>query len=206
MLKKAVVTVVVLSTFLLASAFAANNCFTLKSIGSFTRLHGPFPNPDLFGDGSNINHDVAYFEQLNLHIDGTAEWFYTGGPDLVMNAGGPTPASGSWKCRADGMLVVTLVRADYLPSDDSLTGHSWNGLNPVVSTFRPDLLLQDHLRSTWLFSITDGNTLTLVQRRGRLYTGLQDPTDPAGGTLLPLHTDSSVYKRLVASDADLLLP
>jgi hypothetical protein len=205
MLKKAAMTVA-LSALMLAPAFAANNCFTLKAIGSFTRLIGPFPNPDLFGGGSNINHDVAFVEQLNLHIDGTAEDFFTGGPDLVMNFGTSTPGAGSWKCRADGMLVVTLLHADYGPSDDSLTGHSWNGSDPGVASFRPDLLLADHVRLTLLFSIADGNTLTLVKRRQRIYTGLQDPMDPTGGTLGPLRTDVRVYKRVVASDADLLLP
>jgi hypothetical protein len=206
MLKKAAMTVVVLSTLMLAPAFAVNNCFTLKAIGSFTRLIGPSPNPDLFGDGSNINHDVAFVEQLNLHIDGAAESFYTGTPDLMTNSGTGTPAIGSWKCRPDGMLVVTLLHADYAPSDDSLTGHSWNGSDPGVASFRPDLLLADHVRLTLLFSIADGNTLTLVKRRQRIYTGLQDPMDPTGGTLGPLRTDVRVYKRVVASDADLLLP
>ncbi len=50
------------------------------------------------------------------------------------------------------------------------------------------------------------NTLTRVRARNRGYPPNQDPTDPAGGTLGPINSTTLVYKRLAASDADLLLP
>jgi hypothetical protein len=70
-----------------------------------------------------------------------------------------------------------------------------------------DLVVGNHIRQTFLFSVTDANTLTLTQRRSRVYDPTQDPTNPTGGVLFPLHTGVlAVYKRLVASDADLLAP
>jgi hypothetical protein len=59
--------------------------------------------------------------------------------------------------------------------------------------------------SVGAFSVTDANTLTLTQSRARVYDPTQDPTDPTGGSLEPLSTNLNVvYKRVVASDADLL--
>ena len=75
--------------------------------------------------------------------------------------------------------------------------------NPNVPT---DLILLFNVRTTRLFSVTDDNTLTRTQSRSRRYTPTQDPTDPTAGTLRPLNTTAVSYKRLLASDADLLAP
>ena len=102
-----------------------------------------------------------------------------------------------------------MLLANAGPTPDSLTGHptaAANGFDPEVATFRPDLFLGAHIRRTWLISITDGNTLTVVKRRNRVYNMTQDPTDPNGGGLTVVRTDSLVYKKVKASDADLLLP
>ena len=120
-----------------------------------------------------------------------------------MLSGGMTSSRiGSWTCRADGQLVVTLIWALYLPTTDAVN-------HPTVVPNPPppvDLLLSRHARTTFLFSVTDANTLTRTQARQRLYDATQDPTDPTGGVLKPLDTTVFVYKRLVASDADLLAP
>ena len=208
MLKKATMALVTVLAFMVAPAFAAP-CQSGLFVGSYVLVIGPTLNPDLFGDGSNVNFDRTYIFQLNLHGDGTAEQVQTGAPDLLINLGTSTPEFGSWQCRSDGMLVLTLLLANAGPTPDSLTGHptlASNGFDPGVATFRPDLFLGAHVRRTWLISITDVNTLTVVERRNRTYSMTQDPTDPNGGTLHPLRTDVLVYKRLVASDADLLLP
>jgi hypothetical protein len=209
MLKNVTMAVVTLFALTLAPAFAIP-CQSLQFVGSYAYVVGPTLNPDLFGDGSNVNFDRTYLFQLNLHIDGTAEQVQTGAPDLFINGGTSTPEFGSWTCRTDGMLVLTLLLANATPTPDSLTGHSTlasNIIDPtVVATFRPDLFLSAHVRRTWLISITDANTLSVVQRRNRRYNMTQDPTDPNGGTLRPLLTDVLVYKRVKASDADLLLP
>ncbi len=208
MLRKATMAAVTLLAFMMAPAFATP-CQSGLFVGSYVRVIGPTLNPDLFGDGSNVNFDRTYLVQLSLHADGSAEQAQTGAPDLFMNGGTSTPEFGSWNCRSDGMLVVTLLLANAGPTPDSLTGHptpASNGFDPDVATFRPDLFLGAHVRRTWLISITDANTLTVVQRRNRTYNMTQDPTDPNGGTLHRLFTDLLVYKRVIASDADLSLP
>jgi len=209
MWKTATTAVVTLLAIMVAPAFAAE-CQNEKVVGSYVRVIGPNLNPDLFGDGSDVNFDRTYIGQLNLHGDGTAEQVQTGAPDLFINAGTSTPEFGSWKCRKDGMLVLTLLLATAGPTPDGLTGHptgaSSLGFDPGVATFRPDLFLTNHIRRNWLIYIADDNTLMVVRRRGRVYDMTQDPSDPSGGSLQPPRTDVLVYKRVVASDADLLLP
>ena len=48
--------------------------------------------------------------------------------------------------------------------------------------------------------------MTREQFRRRSYLPAQDPTDPSLGTLSALNTTTVLYKRVIASDADLLLP
>ena len=108
---------------------------------------------------------------------------------------------GSWTCRTDGKLVVTLIWANYIPTNDAVN-------HPVVTPIPPpvDIILSGHGRATYLMSVTDANTLTRTQARTRNYDPTQDPTDATGGVLGPLRTGLIVYKRVVASDADLLAP
>jgi hypothetical protein len=113
----------------------------------------------------------------------------------MLNSGTGTPYVGSWNCRKDGKLVVTLITAAFTPTQDV---HG----NPAPV----DLLLQFHRRITYLFTVTDEDTLTRTQGRVRRYGVTEDPSDPAAGTFTPLNTTVVVYKRLVASDADLLAP
>lgn len=113
----------------------------------------------------------------------------------MLNAGTGTPYVGSWKCRDDGKLVVTLINAGYTSTTDT---HG----NPSLV----DLLLLFQPRVTYLFTVTDGYTLTRTQARSRRYSVTEDPSDPTAGALRPLDTSAVEYKRLVASDSDLLAP
>jgi hypothetical protein len=99
------------------------------------------------------------------------------------------------------MLVVTVIFAVYAPTTDAINHPATVPAPPPV-----DLLLLQHTRATYLFSVTNANTLTRIQARNRVYAAALDPSDPTGGILRPLRTAVVVYKRLVASDADLLAP
>ena len=183
MLRKILPTLIVL--FVATPAFAGDKCTKGNFVGSYTSVQ---LNRDVFGDGSVLH---TYVLQLTLHSDGTAHLFFTGFPDYVMTAGTGTPNIGSWTCRADDQLVVNVIHPFYLPT-------VVDGVN--------DVSLSRNFKDTTLFTITDDNTLTQTQSRRRRYTPTQDPTDPTAGTLLPLNTTAVVFKRLIASDADLLVP
>ena len=176
--------------FMVIPAFADAGCKTGKFVGSYTR---PQTLNDVWADSTGVNHTVLF--QLNLQNDGTAFQYWTGLPDLMLNGGTGSPSVGSWQCRDDGKLVVTFINAAYTPTTDTHGNPS-----PV------DLLLLQHSRTTLLFTVTDGDTLTRTQTRSRTYSVTEDPSDPTAGTLRPLNTSAVVYKRLVASDADLLAP
>jgi len=191
MFKKMIFVLFVLATLsCVSSVEAAVGCKKFSFAGSYTR---PQLNFDVFGDGS-VTHSFVF--QLNLHSDGTATQYWTGADDYIINAGTGSPWIGSWKCRDDGKLVVTLITANYTPVAP--------GSNPNVGA--ADIRLIHHFRTTYLFSVDSENTLTRVQVRSRTYGPNDDPTDPAGGTLGTLSTTTETYTRLGASDADLLAP
>ena len=196
-LRNVVLAFLALSVLMLTPAFPQGNagCKTGTFIGSYTHLD---TFPDLWGDGSLVLHQTI--RQLALHSDGTAVEETTGAPDIMLSGGTTSSRVGGWTCRNDGQLVVTLMFAVYLPTADALNHPS------IVPTPPVDLLLVQHSRATYLFSVTDANTLTRTQARTRRYNATEDPTDPTGGVLQPLSTSVVVYKRLVASDADLLAP
>ncbi len=185
MFKKIALTLIVLFVFVATPAFAGDKCKKGNFVGSYTSAQ---LNRDIFGDGSVLH---SYVLQLTLHSDGTASLFFTGFPDYTMTVGTGTANIGSWTCRSDDNLVVNLIHGFYLPT-------TVNGLN--------DIALWRTFRDTYLFTITDDNTLTRTAFRRRRYTPTEDPTDPTAGTLLPLNTTVVVFKRLNASDADLLAP
>ena len=195
-----VVVAIALSVLTVLPAFPQEHgnagCKTGKFIGSYTHLD---KFPDLWGDGSLVENQLI--RQLDLHSDGTVREEFTGNPDTMLSFGLATPSVGTWTCRKDGMLVVTQIFALYVPSTDAINHPSTVPAPPPV-----DLFLLHHDRVTYLFSVTDANTLTRIQSRHRRYEVAQDPSDPNGGTLQPLKTDVVVYTRLAASDADLLAP
>ena len=183
----AIAGIMLLST---VSAFAGEGCKKIAFHGTYT---SPILNDDVFGDGS-VFHSTTYL--LELRSDGTAGQTWTGFPDFMITTGTGTPWVGSWTCRNDGKLVVSMMTASYTPIPPDL-------YPPVVSR---DLRLLRHLRYTYLFSIDDENTVTRVQLRIRRYSANEDPSDPAGGLLGSLGTAPVAYKRFVASDADLVAP
>src|ERR1051325_114382 len=183
MLTKFLLTLIVL--IVASPTFASDKCSKQTFVRSYTAVQ---LDRDVLGDGSVLH---TYVLQLTLHADGSAHLFFTGFPDYAMTAGTGTANIGSWKCRADDKLIVNVIHPFYLPT-------VFNGVN--------DLSLSRHFRDTYLFTITDDNTLTRTEFRRRRYTATQDPTDPTIGTLFPLNTTVVVFKRLIASDADLLVP
>ena len=176
--------------FMVIPAFADAGCRNGRFVGSYTR---PQTLNDIWADSTGVNHTVLF--QLNLQSDGTAFQYWTGLPDLMLNGGTGSPFVGSWKCRDDGKLVVTLISAGYTPTTDT-----HGNASPV------DLILFQHTKSTFLFTVTDDDTLTRTQARSRRYSVTENPSDPAAGALRPLDSTVVVYKRLVASDSDLLAP
>jgi len=197
-LRNVFVAFVVFSVFMVTPAFSQGNegCKNGKFIGSYTTL---FTFLDVWSDGTNVEQQLI--NQLNLHSDGTVTDDRAGGPDLMLSFGLATTGVGSWTCRSDGKLVVTEILAVYEPTTDAI-----NHPTTVPSPPPVDLILFQHIRRTSLYSVTDANTLTRIQARDRTYDPTQDPTDPNGGVLGSLNTDVVVYKRVVASDADLLAP
>jgi len=192
-LTKSMLALIGLLVFTVMPASAQTGCKNGKFVGSYTSLAS---FPDIWGDGSNINH--TFVNQLNLNSDGNAFENFSGLPDLMLSAGSGTLSVGSWQCRPDGKLVVTLISAGYGTTNDA-------ALHGILNV-PVDLFLRFHARTTYLFTVTDDNTLTRIQSRSRLYQPSTDPTDPNGGTLRPLNTTIVDYKRVVASDADLLAP
>lgn len=192
MLKKFLI-LTAITIFMSAAVFAApkTGCRKFNFTGTFL---SPSLNTDAFGDGQVI-HSYAF--QLTLHADGTANQYWTGLPDYMINLGSGSPQIGSWTCRDDGKLVLILVQGSYLPvttTDD-----------PFHLT-SPDITLLSHSRTTYLFSVDDDNTVTRIQSRTRTYTPAQDPTDATGGSLGSVSSLVRSYKRLAATDADLLAP
>jgi hypothetical protein len=193
MFKRSLFALAAITIFMSVATLAAppkTGCRKFNFIGTYLA-----PNQqDVFGDG-NI-HKFAF--QLTLSSDGTVNQYWTGLPDYLINAGTGSPQIGSWTCRDDGKLVIILIQGSYSPAtptdDPNLTSQ--------------DVVLTSHSRTTYLFTVDDDNTVTRTLSRTRRYTPTQDPTDPAGGTLLnfPATPVNTVYKRLTASDADLLAP
>lgn len=195
-LRNVLVTFFALSVLMATPAFPQGvaGCKTGLFVGSYTHLD---TFPDIWGDGSNVLNQTI--RQLTLHSDGTATEEFTAAPDIMLSTGTASSRVGSWSCRADGKLVVTLIWAVYAPT----AAAGSHGISPTPPV---DILLVGHFRATYLISVTDANTLTRTQVRARFYDATQDPTDPTGGTLGRLNTNVLVYTRLVASDSDLLAP
>jgi hypothetical protein len=184
MLKKLALLTVILTAFAAVNAFA-DSCATGNFVGTYTRPS----SVDVFGDGSVIHN---YVFQLTLHADGTVTQYWTGLPDYQNNLGTGSINIGAWKCRENGNLLVTLLSANYEPAP----------ADPNLGTV-DDIKLLSHSRSTMVFNIDNNNQLTRLKVITRTYAPAQDPTDPNGGALGPLNTTQVVYRRLVASAADL---
>jgi hypothetical protein len=191
MFKKLILMIAAITIFAAVPAFAAaTGCNKIKFQGTYTRAS---LNNDVLGDGTVVH---SWVFQLVLNSDGTASLSSTAYLDLLVNLGSNSTAVGAWTCRPDGKLVVSMLSGLYFPIPPAT-----NGQLPAA-----DISLERHYRTTYLFSVDDVNTLTQIQSRSRRYTPTQDPTDPAGGTLLNANNTQQVYTRFSASDADLLAP
>ncbi len=188
MMRSLIFTLVIVLTLTVATVFAGD-CNNNNFQGTYTRIDAPI---DIIGDGSVINQHVY---TLTLNADGSARQDWSGFQDYMINLGSGTPGIGSWKCRADGKLVVTLLATLYVPA----------AADPNLGTVQ-DITLYRHQRITILFNVNNPNKLTRIQSRSRNYLPGDDPTNLAGGTLGTLSTTQIVYNRIVASDADLLVP
>jgi hypothetical protein len=199
-LEKLILTTAVLSLLMVvpfpANAQSSAGCKTGKFVGTYTNTN---VFADLWGDGSGVTHTFVY--QLTLHADGTATQEFTGSPDIMLSGGTGTPFVGAWTCRKDGKLVVTMLTAIYGTTTDAVNHPASVPTPPPV-----DLFLAANSRVTYLFAVTDDNTLTRIEFRRRGYPSPMDPSDPTAGILGALNTTEVVYTRLVASDADLLAP
>jgi len=182
-----------LSLFIVMPVSADSGCKTIKFTGSYVTA---LPNLDVWGDGTGVKH--SFISQLNLNSDGTVYEQFSGAADLLLSGGTETPSVGSWQCRPDGKLVVTIIKTVNVPTNQA-------ALHGILNV-PVDLLLLFHSRDTYLFSVIDENTLTRIQARSRRYAPAEDPTDPNGGTLGSLNSSTVQYTRLVASDADLFAP
>src|SRR6266498_2652562 len=100
--------------FMVIPAFADAGCNNGKFVGSYT---SPLTLNDIWGDSTGVNHTVLL--QLNLQSDGTVFQYNTGFPDIMLNSGTGTPYVGSWTCRNDGKLVVTVITASFTPTTDT---------------------------------------------------------------------------------------
>ena len=181
--------VAILTALMVTPALAATGCKKIDAAGSYTRL---VALPPIVPGGPVLK--TIY--QLTLNSDGSAYQNWTGSPQLMMNTGTASPMTGSWVCRDDGKIVLNLIYSNYHPVDPSID----------PSLYTPDVSLDSTVRLTYLLSVTDENTLTRSSARARVYQPTADPMDPNGGTLGTLNTSPLIYNRLVASDADLLLP
>lgn len=191
MFNKLVLLFTVVAIFTVAPAFAGpTGCNKIKFTGTYTRA---VVNSDVFGDGS-VYHSWVF--QLEIRADGTASMNSSAYYDFMINGGSNSPGIGTWVCRPDGKLVVNLLAGLLFPIPPNS--------NPNAPS--ADISVEQHVKSTLLFSVDDVNTLTQAQSRNRIYGATEDPTDPAAGTLGNLNTTTRVYKRFNASDADLLLP
>ena len=191
MFNKLVLMFAVVAIFTVAPAFAApTGCNKIKFQGTYTRAA---VNQDVLGD-QTVFHSWVF--QLEIRGDGTAAMNSSAYYDYFVNFGSNSPGIGTWTCRADGKLVVTTLAGLLFP-----IGPGTNAQLPSA-----DVSLEQHVRTTYLFSVDDPNTMTQIQSRSRFYDSSQDPTNPAGGGLGILSTTPRVYTRFTASDADLLLP
>jgi len=186
MKKRLLLTAAIITVFTTLTAYSQVGCRSGKFLGSYVFAS----SVDVWGDGTVIHQ---YNENLQLHADGTARTDFNLWPDYMMTYGLDTPSIGSWTCRTDGKLVLTLISSEYLPTTDR------------VST--TDLSQAQHFRRTALITVVDDNTLTVTNLRTRHYSAAENPADSNGGTLGTLHSYSDyIFHRIVATDSDLLVP
>ncbi|MGH9820263.1 MAG: hypothetical protein ACRD43_08845 [Pyrinomonadaceae bacterium] len=188
MLKKIMMLAAALTVFTVIPAFADQNCSTGNFVGTYTRATGV---TDPVGDG--VLHNAIF--QITFHADGTATQYWTGLPDYMINTGSGSINIGAWKCKNNGNVIATFLSATYSPVP----------ANDVLGTVA-DISLTSHVSTTYVFTITDNNTLTRTKAASTSFAPELDPTDPANASLgspSRLNDKPFVYKRLVASNYDI---
>jgi hypothetical protein len=130
-----------------STAFAAPKCSLLVT-GSYVRQVYPA---------------TPYIDQLTLSIDGTAYWFSSLSFDQILT-GAFIPQIGSWKCLADGSVLVTTIGTNYLG-------------NPLPVAAGTNIYILDNLRFTQKLSVVDFDTL---QATHRISTNIPLSDDPLG--------------------------
>jgi len=167
MFNKLVLLLAVVAIFTVAPAFAApTGCNKIKFQGTYTRAA---VNQDVLGDHTVFH---SWIFQLEIRGDGTAALNSSAYYDFMINTGTNSPSIGNWTCRADGKLVVTMLAALVFP-----IGPNTNEQLPSA-----DISVEQHIRTTYLFSVDDVNTLTQVQARSRIYNATEEPTSPCSVT------------------------
>ena len=147
MIKKLMMLALAITVFMVVPALADQDCSSGNFVGTYLRVD---PATDVFGDGTEV-HQYVY--QLTLNSDGTATQYWTGLPDYMINAGTGSPNIGSWKCKNNGKLLVTLLGATYVPT------------TPSVNAPNPDITLYRHYRYMYLFTIDNNKTMSRVKAR-----------------------------------------
>ena len=104
MFNKLFLMAVAIAIFAVVPAVAApTGCNRIKFQGTYTRAS---VNQDILGDETVFN---SYVFQLEIRGDGTASLHSSAYYDFMVNTGSNSPGIGTWTCRADGKLVVSVL-------------------------------------------------------------------------------------------------
>ena len=125
------------------------------------------PKCSLLVTGSYVRQNLTtqYIDQLTLGIDGTAYWYQSSSFDLLLTAGTYIPEVGSWKCLADGSVLVTTIGTSYF------------------STIGVDIYKDQNTRFTQKLSVVGIDTL---QPTHRIITYIPLANDPLGPGVVDL--------------------
>lgn len=192
MFKRTIFSVIVLSFFLASPAYSAKTpgvtaCKIDAVAGSYVRVS---QSQSVGFDGTII--DRTYLFQLKLSSDGIAVQNFTGADDMFDIYGGESDGVGSWECRKDGKLLVTMFSGSYRPVVD--------GLDPFTGESVQASELRFHYLVSYLLSVTSADTLKTVETGVKEFNMSEVPTDPNAGSLVTLHTLEREYNRVKPID------
>ncbi|MGB8326358.1 MAG: hypothetical protein WCE48_02135 [Steroidobacteraceae bacterium] len=180
MLRRVSTLIVGMSAFTMSAALAVNiPCNPLTVAGSYIR--------EVTG-GSII-------DQLELHIDGTAAWYQSSAPQLLVTGGTFIRQIGSWKCVSATRLVVTTVGENYTPTQVP---------DPFSSNLVPDEFYDSFSRITHQLDLVNVNTLNRSRRVTKTFGLTQDPLDPNAVPIFNQDTTvPALFRRVVPLTSDL---
>ncbi len=128
-----------------------------------------------------------FLEYFQFGESGTVRHSATFYPEQMISSGTSTPSVGTWKCRTDGTIALTLIFASFPPDGAG------------------DLTLGYHVRASLILQITGKKVLTRTKLVARVYPDSFDPTNPNIGFIAFVTDDPEDYTKLEVSDADLAL-